>query len=206
MRAADGAFERVTLQDGDIAISTIGSKPAIGICGSGLIDAVATLVKTGVTDSSGRMLSKAEAGHLPAKIAQRITEQDGKPAFTLSGDVILTQQDIREVQLAKGAIRAGAETLMQSMGLAADDLDGVMLAGAFGSYIDKHSALDIGLLPNVPSEKINSVGNAAGAGASMALLSADARKKAERLAAEVEHIELSANPQFQEKYIEAMGF
>ncbi|MBR2329319.1 MAG: DUF4445 domain-containing protein, partial [Clostridia bacterium] len=206
MRAAEGAIERVSIQDEDISISTIGDKPAVGICGSGLIDAVAALIKLGVIDSSGKMLSRAEAAHLPTKLIQRITEHDGKPAFALSGEVILTQQDIREVQLAKGAIRAGAETLMQSVGLAASDLDGVLLAGAFGSYIDKHSALEIGLLPDVSPEKIASVGNAAGAGASMALMSAAARKKAEVLAAEVKHIELSANPQFQEKYIEAMGF
>ena len=206
MRAAEGAIERVSIQDEDISISTIGDKPAVGICGSGLIDAVAALIKLGVIDSSGKMLTCAEAAHLPQGIAQRITEHEGKPAFALGSDVILTQQDIREVQLAKGAIRAGAETLMQSMGLAASDLDGVLLAGAFGSYIDKLSALEIGLLPDVSPEKIASVGNAAGAGASMALMSAAARKNAEVLAAEVKHIELSANPQFQEKYIEAMGF
>ena len=206
MRAAEGAIERVSIQDEDISISTIGDKPAVGICGSGLIDAVAALIKLGVIDSSGKMLTRAEAAHLPQGIAQRITEHEGKPAFALSGEVMLTQQDIREVQLAKGAIRAGAETLMQSIGLAASDLDGVLLAGAFGSYIDKLSALEIGLLPDVSPEKIASVGNAAGAGASMALMSAAARKKAEVLAAEVKHIELSANPQFQEKYIEAMGF
>ncbi|MBR4019315.1 MAG: DUF4445 domain-containing protein, partial [Clostridia bacterium] len=206
MRAADGAIEQVIMQDGDISISTIGDKPAVGICGSGLIDALAALIKLSVIDSSGRMLSRAEAAHLPRGIAQRITEHEGKPAFTLSGEVILTQQDIREVQLAKGAIRAGAETLMQSIGLAAHNLDGVLLAGAFGSYIDKLSALEIGLLPDVSPEKIASVGNAAGAGASMALMSAAARKKAEVLAAEVKHIELSANPEFQEAYIKAMGF
>ena len=206
MRAANGAIERVKVENDDIAISTIGNKPAVGICGSGLIDAVAALIKLGVIDSSGRMLSKSEAAHLPQEIAHRITEQDGKPAFTLSGDVILTQQDIREVQLAKGAIRAGAETLMQSVGLAASDLDGVLLAGAFGSYIDKLSALEIGLLPDLSADKISSVGNAAGAGASMALLSAATRQNAEVLAAEVEHVELSANPEFQEAYIKAMGF
>ncbi|MBQ3131307.1 MAG: DUF4445 domain-containing protein [Clostridia bacterium] len=206
MRAAEGAIERVSIQDDDISVCTIGNKPAIGICGSGLIDAVAALVRLGVIDSSGKMLSRAESAHLPTGIAQRITEHEGKPAFTLSGEVILTQQDIREVQLAKGAIRAGAETLMQSIGLTAHDLDGVLLAGAFGSYIDKHSALGIGLLPDVPQERITSVGNAAGAGASMALLSTAARQNAEVLAAEVEHIELSANPEFQEAYIKAMGF
>ena len=206
MRAADGAIERVRTEKDDIAVSTIGNKPAVGICGSGLIDAVAALIKIGVVDSSGKMLSKSEATSLPPKIADRITEHEGKPAFGLSGEVILTQQDIREVQLAKGAIRAGAETLMQSIGLTAHDLDGVLLAGAFGSYIDKHSALEIGLLPDLSANKISSVGNAAGAGASMALLSKDCRKKAEVLAAEVEHIELSANPEFQEAYIKAMGF
>ena len=206
MRAADGAIERVKPEGNDIAVSTIGDKPAVGICGSGLIDAVAALVKLGVVDASGRMVSASESATLPPDIARRITEHDGKPAFILSGDVILTQQDIREVQLAKGAIRAGAETLLQSIGLTADRLDEVLLAGAFGSYIDKVSALEIGLLPNLSPDKVSSVGNAAGAGASMALLNEDSRTKAETLAAQVQHIELSANPQFQEKYIEAMGF
>lgn len=206
MRAADGAIERVRVENGDIAVSTIGDKPTVGICGSGLIDAVFCLVRLGVVDGSGRMISKDEAVALPNAISARLTEHSGKPAFILSGDVILTQQDIREVQLAKGAIRAGAETLMESIGLTAGGLDGVLLAGAFGSYIDKISALEIGLLPAVPPEKVISVGNAAGAGASMALMSEYCRAKAEVLAAEVKHIELSANPEFQEKYIQSMSF
>lgn len=206
MRAADGAIERVRAEEDDIAVSTIGNIPAVGICGSGLVDAVSTLIKLGVVDSSGKMLSYEESSHLPKSIAGRVIEHDGKPAFALSGDVILTQQDIREVQLAKGAIRAGAETLMQSIGLTAADLDEVLLAGAFGSYIDKHSALDIGLLPSIPPEKITSVGNAAGAGASMALLNKACCITAELLAAEAEHIELSANADFQDAYIKSMIF
>ncbi len=120
--------------------------------------------------------------------------------------ILLTQQDIREVQLAKAAILAGIRTLLQELGISEDVLDSVLLAGAFGNYIRRENALAIGLLPAVSAEKIIPIGNAAGAGASMALLSLDERKRAAELAAAARHIELSMNEVFQEFYISAMQF
>ncbi len=121
-------------------------------------------------------------------------------------DIILTQNDIREVQLAKGAILAGMQTLMKTLDMKEDEIDSILLAGAFGNYIDKKSALTIGLFPRIPEEKIRSVGNAAGAGACMALLSKAEREMAVELSLNTEHIELSKYMDFQEFYIYAMSF
>ncbi len=213
MRAAAGAIERVELTGGDISIATIGDAQPLGLCGSGLIDAIAALLESGAVTDSGRMLTREEAlaaGISPA-LADRIRQQEGQPAFLLATtaegtEILLTQQDVREVQLAKGAILAGIRTLMQELSLTEDSLDSILLAGAFGNYIRKESALRIGLLPEVAADRIHSVGNAAGAGASMALLSMAARTHADALARSVRHVELSMNPVFQELYIDAMRF
>lgn len=119
---------------------------------------------------------------------------------------ILTQGDIREIQLAKGAILAGIQTLMHELDMSVEMIDSIMLAGAFGNYIDKISALGIGLLPKIEPEKIVAIGNAAGAGCCMALLSEKERRHADLIAAQTEHIELSMNPIFQDYYIDAMSF
>ncbi len=212
MRAANGAIERVEPENGDICVSTVGGFAPVGLCGSGLIDAVAVLLENGVVTPSGRMLTRTEAlaaGVSPA-LAERILDEAG-PAFLLAKredgeSILLTQQDIREVQLAKGAILAGIQTLLQELAISEGDLDSVLLAGAFGNYIRRESALRIGLLPPVAAEKIVPVGNAAGAGASMALLSAAERARADVLARRVRHVELSMNEVFQEFYIDAMRF
>ena len=211
MRAATGAIERVDVADGDIAIAVIDDAAPLGLCGSGLIDAIAALLECGALLPSGRLLTKEEAADLPPAIAARIVEEGGAPAFLLTESaagtpILLTQQDIREVQLAKGAILAGIQTLLQELGISEDELDSVLLAGAFGNYIRRESALAIGLLPAVCVEKIIPIGNAAGAGASMALLSLDERKRAAALAASARHVELSMNEVCQEFYISAMHF
>jgi uncharacterized 2Fe-2S/4Fe-4S cluster protein (DUF4445 family) len=211
MRAAAGAIERVDVADGDISIAVIDDAAPLGLCGSGLIDAIAALLECGALLPSGRLLTREEAADLPPALAARMVEDDGAPAFLLaeSADgtpILLTQQDIREVQLAKGAILAGIQTLLQELGISEEDLDSVLLAGAFGNYIRRESALAIGLLPSVAAEKIVPIGNAAGAGASMALLSLHERQRAAELAATVRHVELSANEAFQEFYISAMQF
>lgn len=213
MRAAEGAIERVSVKDGELVIGTIEDCVPVGICGSGLIDAVACLLECGIVDAAGRMRSREEAfvlGTAPA-IAERITQHEGKPAFILAETaegtpVILTQNDIREVQLAKGAIRAGAATMLRMLGESEEALTEVILAGAFGNYIDKHSAAAIGLLPDVPPEKIRAVGNAAGAGACMALLSQESRKTVDDWVRDITHVELSCSEIFQDEYIQAMGF
>ena len=218
MRAAAGAVEKVSIEKDSkgnnlIAIKTIDNASPVGLCGSGLIDAVATLLDVGIIEPSGRMLSQEEAEEegIAASITKQIISFENHPAFILAHrgndePVILTQQDIREVQLAKGAILAGMQTLMKTLGMKEKDIDSIMLAGAFGNYIDKRSALRIGLFPQVPEGKIISVGNAAGAGASMALLSDAEREKASEIAQVTEHIELSMNMDFQEFYMYAMTF
>lgn len=213
MRAADGAIEKVEIGDDDIVVRTIENEPAIGICGSGLIDAVACLLQSGVVDPAGRMLNKVQAQRagVKPKITERIIEHDNKPAVILAfGEnghpIILTQDDIREVQLAKGAIRAGVTTMMRLLGLTDANLDQVLLAGAFGNYINKASAARIGLLPAIAEENVISVGNAAGVGACMALLSGKHRNLVDDQVKDIEHVELSCNDIFQDEYIMAMGF
>lgn len=211
MRAATGAIEKVKI-DQDVHLSIIGKAPAKGICGSGLMDLVSELVKAGIVDESGRMLNREHAEHLPETLRSRLDRNDAYGThFVLASEpghepVVITQKDVRELQLAKAAVYAGIQILLKEAGLRVDDLDQVLLAGAFGSYIDKESALTLGLLPPVTPDKIVSVGNAAGAGAKFALLSADLRQEAEDLARRVIHVELSTRPDFQEFFMDALGF
>ena len=213
MRAASGAIEKVVITGGEVQIQTIDNSVPVGLCGSGLIDAVAALLDAGVIEPSGRMLPQDEAleEELPYSLCKRIITYNHLPAFVLTPSdqaepVLLTQQDVREVQLAKGAILAGIQTLMKMLDMKEHEIDSILLAGAFGNYIDKSSALRMGLLPDISKEKIVSVGNAAGAGASMALLSSEQRDIASRIAKETEHVELSLNMDFQEFYMYAMTF
>lgn len=213
MRAADGAIEKVKIGKDSVEIKTIEDGKPIGICGSGLIDAVAELLKAGLVLPGGRMLTRQEAleSGKSEELANRLMEGEKGVAFILAynqegNDIILTQQDIREVQLAKGAIYAGMKTMMKMAGVEESNLKSIILAGAFGNFIDKKSALAIGLLPRISEEKIQSVGNAAGAGACMALLSKESRELVKVLAREITHVELSMNMDFQEEYITAMNF
>lgn len=185
MRAARGAIERVKIIDGRAEVAVIGGARAEGICGSGLIDCVAALLDAGLIDKKGR-LSGGE--------------------FLLKDGVSVTQKDVREVQLAKAAIAAGMSILMKEAGVTANELDRVLLAGAFGSHIDARAALRIGLLPPVGENRVASVGNAAAAGAAMALLSARARGNAHGLARGTAHIDLAAHPDFQSEFVRHMYF
>jgi len=212
MRAASGAIEGVKI-DGRLQIKTIGNVKAKGICGSGLMDAIAELVRIGVIEPGGRMISREEAAHLPPDLRSRLGSDESGTFFILAFSeeaqdeaVVLTQKDVRELQLAKGAIRAGIQVLLEHMSLTHRDIDQALLAGAFGSYINKASALGIGLLPPIPGEKIKSVGNAAGAGARMALISKDIRERSTRVARNVEHLELSGRMDFQGYFVEYLSF
>lgn len=213
MRASKGAIERVKIEDGDVAIDVIEDAAPIGICGSGLIDALAQMLEAGILDETGKLETQesAKTMGLNESLVHRIRKGKNGNEFVLAWgkneeDVVITQKDIREVQLAKGAIFAGIQLMMNHIGAKAEDLERIILAGAFGSYINTESALKIGLFPNVEKEKIISVGNAAGAGASMALLSVDQRKKAYSEAKDVEHLELSMHPDFQNEFMDAMFF
>jgi uncharacterized 2Fe-2S/4Fe-4S cluster protein (DUF4445 family) len=160
------------------------------------------------------MLSYEEASHLPPSLRERLTTIDGERCFILvrgkeneiNRDIFITQKDVRELQLAKGAIRAGIEILLKKKGLSNEDLDGIFLAGAFGNYIRRDSALRIGLLPPLPIDKIYPVGNAAGRGAMMALISPRMLKRAEEIARKCQYIELSALPEFTDFFMDAMYF
>ncbi len=214
MRAASGAIEGVVIREGEVILSVIGEEEPAGICGSGLIDCIAELLKAGLITKKGKLLTGAEArgAGLPESLTRRLNASESGNSFQIysdkdgGGQIVITQKDIREVQLAKGAILAGIRIMMQELQQEDEDLKQVFLAGAFGNYIKKESALAIGLLPDVAPEKIISIGNAAGAGASMALLSETSLKKANQLAEEVKHIELAEHPDFQTVYFQAMYF
>ncbi|MCX5683512.1 MAG: ASKHA domain-containing protein [Planctomycetota bacterium] len=212
MRAATGAIDRVDLDGGRLVLHTIDDAPAVGLCGTGLIDAVAALVAAGVVNSTGLM--QAAGGSVRPALARRITGTGGDTGFVLatkgetqSGHpILLTQRDVREVQLAKGAMAAGIETLLAEFGAGAEDVEEVLLAGAFGNFIRPDKARAIGLIPPLPLERVKFVGNAAGAGARMLLLSRDLRRVADDVARGVEHVELSRRPDFQARFAEAMFF
>ncbi len=211
-RAAEGAIEAVVVDDGDIGLDVIGGAAARSICGSGLIDAVAVLLDLGIIDVTGRFVSaETVSTRLPPALATRLRQVDGQPAFCLAFDegtgeprVLLTQRDIREMQLAKGAIRAGIRLLLNKLEIADADLDRVLLAGAFGNYIRPHSAIRIGLLPNVPVERLHFVGNAAASGAVMLLLSEACRERAKVLAKRIQYVEIAHEREFADVFAEAM--
>jgi len=205
-RAAEGAIEAVVINGGDIDIDVIGGVPARSICGSGLIDAVAVMLELGVIDNTGRF---AKPDNLSPAVAARITEVDGQPAFILAaGDapVMLTQKDIRETQLAKAAIRTGIKLLQKKLGIKDDDIQRIYLAGAFGNYISPANAKRVGLLPDVPLERIQSIGNAAAIGAQMALVSSRSRKTAAEAAKHIQYVEIAHEPDFQDVYADCMFF
>lgn len=214
MRAARGAIERVDIFEDHVEIGVIGDATPIGICGSGIIDAVGELIRRGIVDKSGRLLSRerlAKKG-LHENLLNHIVEEDGANNFVLyfsedgKSDVSITQKDVREVQLAKAAISAGIVTLMNEIGITNETLEKISIAGAFGNYIRTSSAINIGLLPKIEEAKIFSLGNSAGIGASMILLSTACKEEAEAIARDVDHIELAARADFQDQYMMAMRF
>ena len=206
MRAAPGAIDHVLIRD-DLYIHTINKAPACGICGSGLIDVVGELLHLGVIDESGRLLGQDELDvGVPTTIRKRIRPDEAGFEIVLAShgkaEITLTQRDIREVQLAKGAIAAGIDILLKENDLKAADISKVVLAGAFGQFIRKEMAVRIGLLPDVPLERVVFIGNAACAGAELALLSRSARRRAEALSKQVEYVEIAAKPEFQDIFTE----
>ena len=211
MRAAPGAIERVKL-DGQPICSTIEDEPATGICGSGLIDVVAEMLKVGIVDYTGRMMGADDPeSEVPSGLKEYLGKNDEYgPHLVLSSsderEVVITQKDIRQVQLAKGAIMAGIKILMSTLGVELDDISEVLMAGAFGNYIQKESAQRMGLIPNFPLEKVKFIGNAAASGAKMALMSREARKTAERISKNTEYTELAVDMNFQNEFIDAMMF
>ncbi len=209
MRASAGAIDRVRILD-DVRIWTIGDIPPKGICGSGLVDALSQMVRRGIVEPSGRLLPRPDLeGRLPPKVLERIVGQDYTWEFVLSWDpyVAVTQEDVRQLQLAKGTILCGVRILLEELGIQPAQIGQVYLAGAFGNFVDKRSALGIRMLPpDIPPDRIVGVGNAAGQGSRMSLLSKSIRRRAEALARRVEYFELSKHPRFEEIFIESLGF
>ncbi|MHB0868662.1 MAG: ASKHA domain-containing protein, partial [Chloroflexota bacterium] len=203
MRATEGAIERVWIHDGEVKTQVIGSGGAIGLCGSGLLDAVAQMRGAGLLNGGGRLISPEKAdGAVVPRLLQRLV-RDGAQGFVLARrgrrPVVLTQADVRQFQLAKGAIRAGISILLKEFGIGEGDVSEILLAGAFGSYVNPASAKAVGLVPPLPIDRITAVGNAAGQGAVMALLSTDLREQANLIARTAEHVELSARSDFMEQ-------
>ncbi len=214
MRASPGAIEKVVI-DEDVRVDAIGNVPPSGLCGSGLIDAVAQLLNAGIIDSRGRILAKADLkGKIPSPLLDRIVERKGSNDFRLfngnhdrgGNHVFITQRDVRELQLAKAAISAGVKLLKDELGISNSDIQEILLAGAFGNFIRRSNAKRIGLIPDLPSEKIKFIGNAACSGAKLALLSRNLEKEAEAISSSVEHVELSRHRDFQNEFAEAMLF
>ncbi|HMF33467.1 MAG TPA: ASKHA domain-containing protein [Candidatus Lokiarchaeia archaeon] len=212
MRAAGGAIERFTIDPATFAIdyTTIDGEPPIGICGSGIIDIVAELLRARIITQSGRFNFKNAA----AIDSGLLRQQDGDWAFQIAPaaytginrDIILTQEDVRQVQLAKAAFYAGAILLLNNMGRTPADIEQVFLAGAFGSYIDKHNAHFIGMIPDVDINTVYQIGNAAGAGARLALINKHMREKADTIARQVKYVELTTQATFATEYAKAMYF
>lgn len=212
MRASTGAIEGIQITpDGEVLLQIIGGdvKP-IGIAGSGLVDGIAQMCRAGLIDASGRLIKVEDArGRLPEALIDRLVTIDGVRSFRLTDpetNIVLTQQDIRALQFAKGSIGAGVEVLMQQMGVTANDLHEVLLAGSFGSYINPASARTIGLVPWVPVERIVAVGNSAGEGAKIALLSFREREAANRIPEFIEYVELSGRTEFNDIFTDALAF
>ncbi len=211
MRGALGAIEKVTLDD-TLHCQVIGNVPPIGVCGSGLIDACAVMLDSGVLQASGSF--QEDLATLDSKIAQRVTTVKKKEQFILAraeesgkdDDIAITQSDVRQLQLAKGAIYSGIVMLMHVLKLEESDVSELMLSGGFGNYINIDNAKRIRMLPSLPTEKITYVGNAALLGAQMALLSETERDRAAVLAKNVEHIALATHPKFQELFVDAITF
>ncbi len=206
-RAANGAIEAVIKNKNDIDTDVIGNIQARSICGSGLIDAAAVMLELGILEKSGRFVDfDSLTEKLPNSIYRRLRLHDGEPAFFLTERVFLSQSDIRQIQLAKAAIQAGIKLLLKKMNIQTNDVKQVLLAGAFGNYIRRESALRIGLLPKIAIEKIHFIGNAAASGAQMILLSTQNRHKAKQLAKKIQYIELANSPDFQEVFADCIAF
>lgn len=207
MRASTGAIERIWIDPltKEVKLRTVDDAPPRGICGSGIVDAVSELFGAGLLDVSGRLLNapgstdvrKAKAGGLEFVLARAKDTAMGE-------DITIAQHDIQEIQLAKAAIFTGVSVLMAKLRVRCSDLTRVYAAGAFGTYVDAASAINIGMYPDVPVDRIRFIGNAAGSGARMALKSTDVRDFAERLSKKVKYIELAAEPNFQNEFAQAM--
>ena len=196
MRAAPGAIERARWSDGKILWQTIEHQPPVGICGSGILDVVASLLDGGLIKPTGALKIDSGSGYILVPAAKT----------GLRRALMVTRKDINEIQLAKSAIRAAVEILLQEAGLTSASLNAFIVAGAFGTYLDLRSAIRIGMFPALPQERFHQVGNAAGVGAKQMLVSLDKRQEAEQLAGKVAYLELTTRPAFTSFFMEHLSF
>ncbi|NJD58501.1 MAG: DUF4445 domain-containing protein [Anaerolineae bacterium] len=204
MRAAPGAVERVQVIQGDVRTQTIDGLPAVGICGSGILDALACMLQIGAMDQRGSFTRShplvRQTGNTPEFLLV------DKSQTGTGQDLTISRKDVNEIQLAKGAIRAGVEVLLEVAGIPAEALEEFIIAGAFGTYINVPSAIQIGMFPSLPLERFNQVGNAAGEGARQMLLSTSQRKTAQEVARRVKYVELSNYPGFTNIFSRSLFF
>lgn len=203
MRAAPGAIEKVLIRNGEIMLQTIDDQPPVGLCGSGILDLVAQMCKAGIINSRGAL--NASAGD------QRIRQGDHGLEFVLVSaslnegrEITFSRSDVNEVQLAKGAMRTGVKILLKKAGIEEQDIDTIFIAGAFGTYLDVQSGIEIGMFPKIAKEKFIQVGNAAGAGARMALLSNKIREQALLVAKRINYVELTLEPSFSHTFAKSL--
>jgi uncharacterized 2Fe-2S/4Fe-4S cluster protein (DUF4445 family) len=213
MRAADGAIEGVKVDGDALTLQVIGDTEAVGMCGSGLVDAVAELVRSGLLDHSGRFIPDEEAAELFPQLATRLTKIGEERVFVLhwrgedpATSVFLSQRDVRELQFAKASIATGWQILVKDLGVEASDITQVLLAGSFGAFLTPISAVRIGLVPKLALPRIISAGNVAGEGAKIAALSLRERAEAASILREVEYVELSGRADFNDLFIDQLAF
>jgi len=205
MRAAPGAVERVRIFDHTIQVHTINNQPAVGICGSGILDAVSEFIRVDALDETGNfraahpLVRASTTGRREALLVPSWSSGHGR-------DVIVNRKDVNEIQLAKGAIRAGVELLLYDAGLSDQDIDEFIIAGAFGTYLDLESAIRVGMFPDLPRQRYKQVGNAAGAGARQMLVSRERRRMAEQVTNGVRYVELTAHQKFTETFVREILF
>jgi uncharacterized 2Fe-2S/4Fe-4S cluster protein (DUF4445 family) len=197
MRAADGAIEGVKIVEGEIELTVIGDVAPVGLCGSGLVDAVAELLGAGILDHSGRFVLDS---------SERLGKIGEENVFYLSDEVFLSQRDVRELQFAKASIATGWGILCRDLGVEPEEISQVLLGGSFGSYLSAASAVKIGLVPKLPLVRIVSAGNVAGEGAKIAALSVTERAAANAILEEVEYVELSGRTDFNDLFIDQLSF
>jgi uncharacterized 2Fe-2S/4Fe-4S cluster protein (DUF4445 family) len=204
MRASRGAVELVSLGEHGIRVETIAGSDAVGICGSGLLDVVGELASKGGLDKNGRFLNNGASHGQPW--SNQWESLDGKPIFRVAGPVYLTQKDVRQVQLAKGAIRTGIQMLLKAASIEAAQVDRVLIAGSFGFHLRTASLIHLGLLPKEFNDRVEFVGNTSKSGAEAFLLNRDAREEMKQAVAQVEVLELANDPAFEKSFIRSLQF
>jgi uncharacterized 2Fe-2S/4Fe-4S cluster protein (DUF4445 family) len=213
MRAADGAIEGVRVTDGELELEVIGDIEPVGLCGSGLVDCVSALVGAGLLDKSGRYVPDELAAELAPALAERLTKIGEERVFVMhwrgedaANSIYLSQRDVRELQFAKASIATGWQILLTELGVTAEDISQVLLAGSFGAYLSPASAVRIGLVPRLALPRIVSAGNVASEGAKMAALSVRERAEARSIVREVEYVELSGREDFNDLFVDQLAF